>query len=54
MNFKQLGFSIFCIGSVAEALRLASQQVYHLLKDSNILMGCIVACYDVLHTFSKN
>lgn len=54
MNFKQLDFSVFCIGSVAEALNMEPQRVYHLLKDSNILMGYIVASYDVLHTFSKD
>jgi hypothetical protein len=28
-------------------------EVYRRLKDSGILMDYIVACYDVLHTFSR-
>lgn len=53
MNYRQLDFSVFCIGSVAEALKMEPRQVYHLLKDSDILMGYIVPSYDVLHTFGK-
>lgn len=54
MNSKQLDFSVFCISSVAETLNMEPQRIYHLLKDSNILMDCIAASYDVLDTFSKN
>lgn len=53
MNFEQLNFSIFCIGSVADALKMNACKVYHLLKESDILTGYIVPSYDVLHTFSK-
>ena len=53
MNFEQLNFSIFCIGSVADALKKNDREVYHLLKESDILTGYIVPIYDVLHTFSK-
>lgn len=53
MNFEQLNFSVFCIGSLADALHMNNQKVYHLLKDSGILTGCIIPCYDVLHTLSK-
>lgn len=53
MNFEQLNFSVFCIGSVADALKMNAQKVYHLLKESDILTGYIIPSYDVLHTFSK-
>lgn len=53
MNFEQLNFSVFCIGSVADALKMNARKVYHLLKDSDILTGYIIPSYDVLHTFSK-
>lgn len=53
MNFEQLNFTVFCVGSLADALKMSSQKVYHLLKDSGILMSYIVPSYDVLHTFSK-
>lgn len=53
MNFEQLNFSIFCIGSVAEALDMSPQTVYHLLKQSGILDEYIIPEYDVLHTFGK-
>lgn len=53
MNFEQLNFSVFCIGSVADALEMNARKVYHLLKESDILTGYIIPSYDVLHTFSK-
>lgn len=53
MNSKQLDFSTFCIGSVAESLGMKQAEVYRRLKSSGILMDYIVASYDVLHTFSR-
>lgn len=53
MNSSQLAFSTFCIGNVAEALGMKQAEVYRRLKSSGILMDYIVACYDVLHTFSR-
>ena len=53
MNFEQLNFTVFCIGSVADALKMNARKVYHLLKNSGILTGYIIPSYDVLHTFSK-
>lgn len=54
MNFEQLNFTIFCVNNVADALKMNAGKVYHLLKDSGILMDYIVPSYDVLHTFSKD
>lgn len=54
MNFEQLNFTMFCVGNVADALKMSAGKVYRLLKDSGILMEYIVPGYDVLHTFSKD
>lgn len=54
MDYNQLMFSTYCIGCVAEALKMSQQVVYRLLKDSGILHSYIIAGYEVLHTFGKN
>lgn len=54
MNVEQLNFTVFCVGSIADSLKMSSPEVYHLLRDSGILMDYIVPCYDVLHSFSKD
>lgn len=54
MNFEQLNFTMFCVGNVADALKMSAGNVYRLLRDSGILMEYIVPEYDVLHTFSKD
>lgn len=53
MSFEQLDFTVYCIGSIADALEMNARKVYHLLNDSGILKNYIIPCYDVLHTFSK-
>lgn len=53
MNQKTLNFTIFCVGGVADYLKMNARDVYHKLQDSGIIMDYIVPCYDVLHTFSK-
>lgn len=53
MDFKTLNFVIFCIGSVADALKMNAREVYHLMNQSHIISDYIVPCYDVLHTFSR-
>ena len=53
MNFEQLDFVTYCIGNLAERLRVSQQEVYNRLKSSGILYDYIVKGYDVLHTFSK-
>ena len=45
---------MFCVGNVADALKMSAGNVYRLLRDSGILMEYIVPGYDVLHTFSKD
>ena len=53
MDFQTLNFTIFCVGSLADHLKMNARDVYHKLQDSGIISGYIVPCYDVLHTFSK-
>lgn len=53
MNFEQLNFTVFCVGSISDTLQMSAGRVYHLLNDSGILKDYILPSYDVLHTFSK-
>lgn len=53
MDYKTLTFVIFCVGSVADALKMSAKDVYHRLSDAAIITDYIVPCYDVLHTFSR-
>ena len=53
MNQKTLNFTIFCVGSVADHLKMNARDVYYKLQDSGIIMDYIVPCYDILHTFSR-
>lgn len=38
MNFEQLNFTTYCVGNIADALKMSAGKVYHLLRDSGILM----------------
>lgn len=53
MDFQTLNFTIFCVGSLADHLKMNARDVYHKLQDSGIISDYIVPCYDVLHSFSK-
>jgi hypothetical protein len=53
MNSQSLNFTIFCIGSLADHLKISARDVYHKLQSAGIISDYIVPCYDVLHTFSK-
>ncbi|MCL2043680.1 MAG: DUF3791 domain-containing protein [Treponema sp.] len=54
MNTKELEFSVFCIESVAEKLRLTGREIYKLLTEkSEILDDYIIPCYPALHTQGK-
>ena len=39
---------------MAESLGKDARYVYHLMQKGDIIMGYIVPCFDVLHTFSRN
>ena len=47
-------FAIFSIENIAEKTHIASEQVYHTLKQSGILDNYIIPSYDSLHTQSKD
>lgn len=53
MKKENIDFTIYCIGIVAEALCCDARDVYRLMKKGNLIMGYIVPCFDVLHTFSR-
>ena len=53
MDAQSLNFTIFCIGSVADHLKMNARDVYHKLHNAGIISDYIVPCYDVLHSFSK-
>ena len=53
MDYKILNFVIFCVGSVADALKMSAKDVYHRMSKGGIISDYIVPCYDVLHTFSR-
>ena len=53
MDYKILNFVIFCVGSVADALKMSAKDVYQRMSKGGIISDYIVPCYDVLHTFSR-
>ena len=53
MDYKTLNFVIFCVGSVADALKMSAKDVYHRMSEAHIISEYISPCYDVLHTFSR-
>lgn len=53
MDYKILSFVIFCVGSVADALKMSAKDVYSRMSKGGIISDYIVPCYDVLHTFSR-
>jgi len=54
MKKEELDFTIYCIGIIAESLGKDSREIYHLMQKGNIIMGYIVPCFDVLHSFSRD
>lgn len=53
MKKEDLNFTIYCVGIVAESLGRDARDVYRLMQKGNIIMGYIVPCFDVLHSFSR-
>ena len=52
---EETAFAIFCIENVAQHLGVDAAAVYNAFaKDSDILEGYIIPCYDVLHTQGKD
>lgn len=54
MQEYQLDFITYCVGNLADQLKMSASKVYNMLRSTDILDGYIVPCYDVLHTFSKD
>lgn len=53
MDFKILNFVIFCVGSVADALKMIAKDVCQVMSKGDIISDYIVPCYDVIYTFSR-
>ena len=45
MDFKILNFVIFCVGSVADALKMNAKDVYIRMSQADIISDYIVPCY---------
>ena len=55
MDNEKMEFVIFCIENVAAYLHVDAAVVYDALaRESDILDGYIIPCYDVLHTQGKD
>lgn len=52
-NKKELEFTVFIINKLSDYLGKPVYEVYQILKDTDILEGYIIACYDVLHTLGS-
>lgn len=53
MSRRVIEFSTYCIGNVAEALKMNQADVYRLLKSSGILRDYIVDAFEVTHTLGQ-
>ncbi len=56
MDTNTLEFVTYCIGKLAQVLKMSQREVYRRLIQSGILydyIDYIVPSYDVLHTFSS-
>lgn len=55
MDEKTLEFAIFCVESLSEKLNIDAEKIYKILRfDSDILDNYIIACYEPLHSQSKD
>lgn len=50
---RELSFSIFMLYSLADKWKMTPAAVYKILNSTGILDNYIIACYDTLHTQSK-
>lgn len=53
MDTNTLEFVTYCIGKLAQVLKMSQREVYRRLMQSGILYEYIVPSYDVLHTFGS-
>lgn len=55
MDNEKMEFAVFCIENVAARLHVDAAVVYDAFaRESDILDGYIIPCYDVLHTQGKD
>lgn len=54
MTSDELSFAVFCIESLGDKINQPANKVYDMLtKDTDVLYGYIVPCYNALHTQGK-
>ena len=53
MDKKILNFTIFCVGNLAEYLKMNARDVYHKMQEADIISSYIIPCYEVLHSVPK-
>lgn len=53
MTAEQMSFAVFCIGAVAERLRMREEVLFNLFERTGVLKDYIIDLYDVLHTQSQ-
>ncbi|MCL2298906.1 MAG: DUF3791 domain-containing protein [Firmicutes bacterium] len=54
INRDELEFAVFCVESVAEALRTTGDRVYKMMADdTDVLDEYVIPFYDALHTQGK-
>jgi len=53
MDTNTLEFVTYCIGKLAQVLKMSQREVYRRLIQSGILYDYIVPSYDGLHTFGS-
>ena len=52
-TIKEMEFVVFIINKLADQLNKPISEIYKNLKDTDILDGYLLECYDVLHTFGS-
>ncbi len=54
LNEEELAFAVFCVENTADALGVDASVIYDAFtKETDLLDGYIIPCYDVLHTQGK-
>lgn len=54
MEERELNFTLYCVGIVAERLGKTERDIYDWFRKVNLIDDYIVPCFDVLHTFSRD
>ncbi|MCC8114801.1 MAG: DUF3791 domain-containing protein [Bacteroidales bacterium] len=53
MTLNEMQFVTYCVGCVAEGLKIDEPKAFKLLYHSRLLEEYIVPCFNVLHSFGR-